>query len=58
MSKRKPYPSDLTDAEWQTITVLLPAVAKRGRKPKYERRVILNAIFYQIKTGCQWRMIP
>lgn len=58
MNKRKPYPSDLSDAEWQTVAELLPPPAKRGRKPKYQRREILNAIFYQVKTGCQWRMIP
>ncbi len=49
------YPSDLTDAQWQIIKNLLP---QNKRKRKYDLRIIWNAIFYLLKTGCQWRMLP
>lgn len=51
------YPSDLTDEQWQVIRGLLPKRAKRGRKP-IDRRIILNAILYVVRTGCQWRQLP
>jgi len=54
------YTSDLTDAEWSLIEPLLPTSdPKKGGRPRlYERREILNAIFYLEKTGCQWRLLP
>ena len=51
------YPSDLTDEQWQVIRPLLPKPAPRGR-PRIDRREILNAILYLIRTGCQWRQLP
>ncbi len=41
-----PYPSDLTDEQWELLEPLLPGRALTGRKPKYELREIVNAIFY------------
>jgi putative transposase len=55
---RKPYPTDLTDAQWEILEPLVPA-PKLGPQPvKHTRREILNAIFYVNRTGCQWRMLP
>jgi len=51
------YSSDLTYEQWQSIRQLLPKPARRGRRP-IDRRKILNAIFYLVRTGCQWRMLP
>jgi len=51
------YPSDLTDGQWQVLRGLLPRPAKRGRRPIC-RRLILNAILYVNRTGCQWRALP
>jgi putative transposase len=51
------YPSDVTDRQWQLIRPLLPTRAKRGRPP-LDRRVVLNAILYVVRTGCQWRQLP
>jgi len=51
------YPSDLTDGQWQVLRGLLPQPAKRGRRPIC-RRMILNAILYVNRTGCQWRALP
>ena len=56
--EREPYPSDLTDAEWQVLAPLIPGPAKLGRPPRYEKRAILNAVFYVVRSGCSWRMLP
>lgn len=58
-SIRKPYPTDLSDAEWQKIEPLIPkSESKRGRKRKHSIREVLNAIFYLLRAGCAWRMLP
>jgi putative transposase len=54
---RKPYPSDLTDAQWAIIEPLIP-VHKVGRPRKHDMREVLNAIFYLNRSGCQWDMLP
>lgn len=58
--KRKLYPSDLKDDEWERIKPLVREDVYYGPKgrSKYSRREILNAIFYVVRTGCQWRDIP
>lgn len=55
--KRKEYPSDLTSGQWRVIGQLLPSRARRGRPP-VNRREVLNAILYVVRTGCQWRQLP
>jgi putative transposase len=55
---RKPYPSDLTDTQWEILEPLVPA-PKPGPQPvRHTRREIVNAIFYVSRAGCQWRMLP
>src|SRR5258708_39007137 len=54
----KRYASDLTDQEWAILERLIPAARPAGRPRKVEMREILNGIFYLLKTGCQWRMLP
>src|SRR5262249_31662320 len=54
---RKPYPSDLTDAQWEIIEPLIPS-SKVGRPRIHGAREILNAIFYLNRSGCQWDMLP
>ncbi len=56
--EREPYPSDLTDAEWAVLEPLLPSPAKLGRPPRYDKRAVLNAVFYVVRSGCSWRMLP
>ena len=56
--EREPYPSDLTDAEWAVLEPLIPGSSKLGRPPRYEKRTVLNAIFYVVRSGCSWRMLP
>jgi len=55
---KKTYPSDLTDREWQSIKNLIPPV-KAGRRPrKVNMRHLLSAIFYVLRGGIAWRMLP
>ncbi len=56
MAKR--YPSDLTDAEWAVLEPLLPKPKGTGRPRKHPLREILNGIFYVLRSGCSWRMLP
>jgi putative transposase len=56
--ERSAYPTDLTDDEWQRLEPLLPGSGKPGRPRKHSWRAILNAIFYVLRTGCQWRCLP
>jgi len=60
-SRTKPYPSDLADAEWKLLEPLLPQRRPddgRGAPRQRDRRDILNAIFYQSRTGCGWDYLP
>ena len=54
----KRYASDLTDQEWTIVEALIPAAKAGGRPRKVDMREVLNGIFYLLKTGCQWRMLP
>ena len=54
---RERYSSDLSDAEFALIFPLLPARKRRGRKPTCARE-ILDALFYLIRSGCPWRLLP
>src|SRR5687768_9970538 len=55
---RRPYPTDLSDAEWNYIEPHLPAPKDLGRPRIHSLREILNAMFYVVRSGCQWRMLP
>lgn len=52
------YASDLTDAEFALIVPLLPRAKRGGRRRTTALREVVNAIFYLLRTGCQWRMLP
>ncbi len=55
---RRKYPTDLTDAEWSWLEPHLLA-PKATRRPRvYPLREILNAIFYLVRSGCSWRLLP
>ncbi|MFG3002077.1 IS5 family transposase [Streptomyces sp. NPDC048340] len=63
MSIRKPYPSDLTDEQWELVEPVITAWKARhpsvsGHQGKYAMREIVNAILYQNRTGCQWEFLP
>jgi putative transposase len=52
------YPSDLSDAEWQIVRRLLPVSKPGGRPRATDLRAVVNAIFYILRSGCAWRMLP
>jgi transposase len=52
------YPSDLTDAEWGLIAARIPPAKRGGRRREVDVREVLNAIFYVLSTGCQWKALP
>jgi transposase len=55
---RKAYQTDLTDAEWSCLESYIPAPKPNGRPRIYPLREILDAIFYVLKSGCAWRLLP
>ena|SRR3990167_1069241 len=58
---RKPYPTDLTDAEWEIIKPFVVSrwqKGKNGREPTVDKRDVVNALFYVLQSGCAWRMLP
>ena len=58
MKPRKPYPTDLTDEQWNLLKPMLPPDKPRGRKRRVDLREVLNAVLYLLRTGCSWRMLP
>ena len=58
MEPRKPYPTDLTDQEWALIAPYVPTAKPGGRPEKYPKREILDGIFYALRGGCAWRLLP
>ena len=55
---RRPYPSDLSDAEWAVLAPLLPAPKATGRPRRWPDRLVADAVFYVLRSGCAWRMLP
>lgn len=57
---RKPYPTDISDTEWDLIKsmILAERKRKRGKKREVNMREVVNAIFYILRAGCSWRMMP
>lgn len=55
---RRPYPTDISDTEWQWIEPKLPKPKRRGPKPNVDLREVVNGIFYLLHEGCQWRALP
>jgi putative transposase len=51
---RRPYPTDLSDAEWNYIEPHMPKPKGHGRPRIHTLREILDAIFYVLRSGCQW----
>src|SRR5215213_7216970 len=52
------YSTDLTEAEWKCLQSYVPAPKHRGRPRIHSTREILNAVFYVLKSGCPWRLLP
>ena len=52
------YATDVDDAAWALLAPLLPAAQPGGRPRTTDIRAVINAIFYLLRTGCQWRLLP
>jgi putative transposase len=57
--KRKKYPTDVTDAQWERLAPLLERDLSKGGRPRtYPLREIMNALLYVLRGGISWRAIP
>jgi len=54
----KHYDTNLSDAAWALVAPLLPSARPGGRPRTTDTRAVVNAIFYLLRTGCQWRLLP
>jgi putative transposase len=57
-SPRRPYPSDVTDAQWALLEPLLPPPIPAGAPRRTDFRGVLDAVFYLLSTGCSWAALP
>lgn len=57
-ANRSAYASDLSDPEWGIIAPYVPAARPGGRPRTINVREVVNAIFYLLRTGCAWRLLP
>ena len=55
---RRAYPSDLTEEQWALLEPLIPLPSLDGRPVEIERRELVNAILYVLRSGCPWRYLP
>lgn len=55
---RKPYLTDITNAEWQLLQPLIPPAKTGGRPRTVDIREIINAILYVQSNNCSWRLLP
>jgi putative transposase len=55
---RKPYPSDLTDDQWDLMQIVIPDARPGGRPRSADMREVINALLYLNRAGCQWDMLP
>lgn len=55
---RRSYSTDLSDTEWLLVAPFIPPVKSGGRPALHDRREIVNAICYVLRSGCAWRLLP
>jgi len=55
---RRPYPSDLTDAQWALMEPQIPAAKPGGRPREVNLREVIDGILYVLRSGCAWRLLP
>lgn len=56
--RKRSYPSDISDEEWKVLEPLIPQEKPGGRPRTTNMREVINAIWYILRSGCQWRMLP
>ena len=52
------YATDLTEAQWALVDSVIPEGKPGGRPRSIDVRAVVNAIFYLLRTGCHWRLLP
>jgi transposase len=57
-TKRKPYPSDVSDEEWAFVAPYLTLMTLEAPQRDYDLREVFNALRYLVRAGCSWRMLP
>jgi transposase len=57
-TSRKPYPSDVSDAEWEFLVPYLSLMREDAPQREYPLRELFDAMRYVVRTGCQWRFLP
>ncbi len=55
---RKAYSTDFRDSEWEILPPLIPPAKSGGHPPTTDMGEVFNAIYYHLKTGCKWHMLP
>ena len=58
MANGKNYPTDVTDDQWSAVEALIPPEVGGGRHRETDVRAVVNAVFYRLRSGCSWRMLP
>ncbi len=56
--RKNNYPTDLTDAQWEILEPFIPPAKKNGRERTVDIRSVINGIFYLLRSGCTWRLLP
>lgn len=56
--KRRKYTSEISKGQWKRLKWMLPKQKGAGRPQELDLRMVMNAIFYVLVTGCQWRNLP
>lgn len=56
--RRKRYPSDLTDAQWEILAPFIPEASPNATQETIPRRELVNGVLYVLRTGCSWRQMP
>ena len=58
MQKRKSYPSDITEKQFQLIASLIRPRRQRAGRPPADLFEVINGLLYVLSTGCRWRDLP
>jgi putative transposase len=56
--RRRRYPTDLTDQEWALLAPLIPPPKPGGRPALHDRRELVDAMLYWLRSGGAWRLLP
>ena len=55
---KRGYETDVTEEQWEKVRPALARNGTWGRPREVDLRAVVNAIFYLVRTGCQWRLLP